>query len=443
MRTWTLLKAVLLISIALIPYGGTSQEVHGGYVADVTVLSAGEAYAAAKAWAGWLEEDLQPQPCEQVETTPLRYSYTFLTLSGEHKVTVAQENGVRRLRWTNLRVAAEVESLPVGPQRDGVGEAEKRQIQQQWMQRYCPRQTGGEFVWYGRFWRFQLKNGALLLGRSRSMRTDPRTGEVYDFYESYSRVPVGLEPGVSLTEATAAARALLARLPGIQTIAEVKPGNIGGYGGGLYVQGDELGVQRLVYGFDALVSGAKLSQAEYRDMTQAQRDDLFHRIPLVVDARTGRALTQGLENYGLPGRAPALKIGEHEVDPEYPPVVRARVPYLYVGYLSSLVWPGEVQTGPDSAEVAYRGRKWQLRAGQSTVAADEETRSFAQVPRLFEGYLYVPSDIIAAITGWHVDYVAHERAVYVYSRLGEGPGPPTASSSAPAEAASPSREALP
>ncbi len=56
------------------------------------------------------------------------------------------------------------------------------------------------------------------------------------------------------------------------------------------------------------------------------------------------------------------------------------------------------------------------------MTADGEQRRLQHEPKLIAGYLYLPPELIKAITGWEVEYVEVENTVYIYSyREGEAP----------------------
>ncbi|MCE5218115.1 copper amine oxidase N-terminal domain-containing protein, partial [bacterium] len=116
-------------------------------------------------------------------------------------------------------------------------------------------------------------------------------------------------------------------------------------------------------------------------------------------------------------KVPHLDLGElSHPDLAFPPKIRAQRPYLYVGYLGSAIWRGQVSGKKDySAVVKYRGKTWTLKADSREALVDGAPRQFPQSPLMIRGYLYLPACLIEAITGWHMTYVPRENTVYLYT----------------------------
>ena len=123
-----------------------------------------------------------------------------------------------------------------------------------------------------------------------------------------------------------------------------------------------------------------------------------------------------------------MYVGRHDLRLEYRPRVRRGVPYMYVGYLATWLWPGQVTETGNAAEVQYAGRSWTLTAGRRTAVCAGRACEFRHAPLLEYGRLYLPPDMFHSITGWHMDYRSqrHSDEIHLYTDAGQAPSqPPT------------------
>jgi hypothetical protein len=257
-------------------------------------------------------------------------------------------------------------------------------------------------------------------GNTVSLQVDPRTGGLASLRMHVRDPQVGVEPALSFTQCQEKAVRVVGRWPGVRG-AQPGPWPVRRE---LYylVASDALQVQRLV-----CQCGVEVERAP--DPLGPEPGE--NRATVFVDAVNGECW-QGDTMSRYPQsvddeRVPLLTVGDREwpgyVGPCFPPRMREGVPYLYVRYLQSLVWQGTLVATPEAATIQYHGHEWVLRADDRSATVDGTPREFEHPPLSIRGYLYLPPEVIHAITGWRAEYVRRDNTVYIYSHR-EGEAPP-------------------
>ncbi len=243
------------------------------------------------------------------------------------------------------------------------------------------------------------------------VRVDFETSRVYEAYIWASEVSADTTPALSPHECVHSALRLLHQLPGLTVVDEDPPlGDTWNWLKAYYhLEEDAAGAQRLTRLVHLLIS----------------REDGAEQGPWLikahVDAHSGECFrVEGLAED--PASCEMRLNGREFFKPVFPCRVLRGVPYVYVGYLESLIWRGEVEATEASATTRYADTTWAVTAASGSVDVDGQQRAFTQQPRTIAGYLYLPPEIIKAITGWEVEYVEAANTVYIYSHLqGEEP----------------------
>lgn len=193
---------------------------------------------------------------------------------------------------------------------------------------------------------------------------------------------------------------------------------------------DSAGAQRLICRAPLIVSCGSGRRDQIAD--QPVGDGATGRsLGAFVDSVTGECFPSDSE-FALPymvddESVPRWMIGDElfgGVGPVYPPRVRARVPYFYVGYLDSKLWRGSVREGAGNITVNYDKRVWRLSLDNRRATVDGRTHVLRHAPLRIGGRTYVSADAIEAITGWHVEYSAKENTVRIHSSPVEKGTPP-------------------
>jgi len=252
---------------------------------------------------------------------------------------------------------------------------------------------------------------------------DCKTKDVVSFKVHHREVQIEVKPMLTQEQCRAVALQTARAWRGVKDAwlrqeALARHENLGYY----HVASDNAGVQRLVFYVPITVS--RVPRDKYSSLDSMQRKSAAYSMLLPVDASNGECVNWDRESY-YPHTVneelvPFVNIGEKQfgmIGPLYPPRMRSGAPYIYVGYLDSLLWRGRVQVEGQAAQIQYAGRTWQVVADSKTATVDGEAREFEQPALMIEGYLYFSPQMINAITGWHVEYVAEENTVYIYSHL--------------------------
>jgi hypothetical protein len=122
---------------------------------------------------------------------------------------------------------------------------------------------------------------------------------------------------------------------------------------------------------------------------------------------------------------PSLKLGDESFEtssPVFPPRIRDGVVHVYVGYLSSFIWPGRVEMSEDAALIEYADSTWGVTDDWAKATVNDRTRTFQESPRRIAGYLYLPSEMVTAITGWEVKYSEGDNTVHLLKPASDSGG---------------------
>jgi hypothetical protein len=387
----------------------------------------------AQDWASWIREPLIYDPGgtrKHIES--LSATYSFLTPSGKDRVEVDALLG-ETFTWTNLPATAEATEEAAGSATSATGTAAKRsEVAQRFMEQYLRGVSEAQYVPVGTdLWAVCVSRrwvGTVVV------RGDDRTGQVRYANQWKPAIEPAVAPAVAPDQAAQAARNALADAMPSYVVLGLEPftraaGIEAGSVEALTDMPDRLGMRRLAYGFNADLA-RRLTRPNRERGTTGGRGRAETRLVLLrVDAQTGEVYP----SLDAPGawideiqgeRLPHLRLGQKATfDPAFPAKIRDGKPYLYVGYLGSAIWRGQVSgKKDDSAVVEYRGQTWHLRAGNETVAAGTRSIKASHCPLLIGERLYLPPEILQAITGWHMTYVPKENTVYLYT-LGPDPVP--------------------
>lgn len=382
----------------------------------------------AQDWASWIKEPLVYEPPKAEDSfldDPFVRRYSFLTPSGKDRVEVNALRG-DRLTWTNLPATARAAERAAKSTTPAAGTTRKRsEVAAEFMERYLRWVPGAQYLPFGAdLWAVCVSRRCV---GTVVVRGDDRTGQVRYASQWQPAVRPALAPAVSLHRASKAVRGALTRHLLWFALVELAPNT---RFAGLESQGVEaltdmpdcLGMRRLAYGFCAV-----LEERQIRLMPGPRVGEEDRRMHTVVagfsvDAQSGEVYPSEDPFVGwletVQGeKVPHLDLGElSHPDLAFPPKIRAQRPYLYVGYLGSAIWRGQVSGKKDySAVVKYRGKTWTLKADSREALVDGAPRQFPQSPLMIRGYLYLPACLIEAITGWHMTYVPRENTVYLYT----------------------------
>ncbi len=371
----------------------------------------------AQDWASWVDRPLLYKG-QNAAGFGLGSTYVFETTDGSDRVEVAALLDTR-LAWTDLR-ASGIAHTTTRPGEGGLASARA------FLERLHPKETG--LQWVSRKGVWACFDGA---GTQRGwawMRMDTETPRVVMVREYWTAEPAPKDLAVTPEEALRIATATLRRLPGARSVldielvfkAEAPPQ---AHVTGLGATSDALGLGRARYTVAAQVSPERIAESAYRAMSEEERYQHRFGVQVVcVDAQTGEPYAED-NGYSGRERMPRVILGQTvELVPNYPARIRRGVPYFYVGYLQSALWRGEVEAHEEGADITYRGQTWHLRAGNETVAAGTRSIKASHCPLLIGERLYLPPEILQAITGWHMTYVPKGNTVYLYT-LGPDPVP--------------------
>jgi len=370
-------------------------------VAELDTVSPEEAVAVCRPWADKLgiKSELRYLEARQRRGpfgAPLLLVHEVGSRDGEHEFRVRACSGAF-VPYINRQV------YPLGPGKvtkpPALSEQELASRRQEFAELLLPGLDLGSFMRSRTRWQ-ELAGPEVLNGRSFSIDVDPSTRELADFGVHLGEVRASCEPGLSMDRCLDIALDTVGSWRGVRAVRIHEDAQR--RGGRYYrVIADPAGVQRLVY-------VAYLSV--YRRPPEKVVLGEPSRLLIWVDARTGECLN--LETEGIyPPRSgdedvPRLRIGEEPfgpIEPTFPPRIREGVPYIYVGYLESRLWQGEVQTAGNTASITYKDKEWRVTADSRTAMQGETATEFSHPPLVIQEYLYLPAEMIEAITGWHVD----------------------------------------
>jgi hypothetical protein len=359
--------------------------------------------------------------------------YVYETASGTQRVTVDSLRG-EAFDWRDLTVVAERQHRSAGigtGAKPGLPSDELTRAENDFLRQWCDEPGLVRFRLAG-LWTYFQDSGAAS-GRHTTAWADEVSGKVWrvlDFRCPARSLPT---PTVPSAQAIALARAALPSLPHVRSVLRVDScassfALPSPFGVGLDATPDVTGVQRLIYSLYGVVSPTRMVQADYDRMSTAERRECTYTVTLSLDARTGEVYAPYEDSGSRFGRVghealAGTAIGDAEVTLNFPIRMRSETPYVFVGYLQSAIWRGQVEADGGRAKITYKGRPWQVTADSPEVLVDGKHRRFAHPPLVIQDYLYLPSDMIEAITGWHIEYVKKDNTVYLYTHL-KGEKPP-------------------
>ncbi|MEI6499446.1 MAG: hypothetical protein WCP21_00305 [Armatimonadota bacterium] len=340
-------------------------------------------------------------------------TYEVKTADGRHRFRVNALTGQMTF-YTNLaaeRALREQRASEHGadPKAEGLAEQRKTRARE-----LFPFFDLSQTVLMNRSWNEFVSPG-VLSGNSFTVDFIPESLDIRQFVYTYRAVNVASVPFLSADECRKRALQMAAKEAcGAEATVSEKTFQRQPATQYATVFSDEAGVQRLGH----LVPVTTVRVRDNPAVGQDQRTRF-----IFVDARNGECLDPDIDLVGsrLLGdeRSPVFYVGHRELDrfgPMFPPRVRGKIAYLYVGYLSSVIWRGVVNCRPDTIEIAYEGHTWHF-DGNGKALRDAVKQSFKAPPMQLAGYWYLPLDTVQAITGWNVRYLPADGVVKVYSRL--------------------------
>lgn len=216
---------------------------------------------------------------------------------------------------------------------------------------------------------------------------------------------------VSLLQARQRALDRAYEIPGLQSVAV---GTAMDDQPALFATADELGVPRCYY-------AVLLQRMRWRPDAHPQKSCGCDAAPecdtLLVDAETGVAVPMmygpAWEVEPLRRRLRLTVAGNSLTFVAYPPLRRGLHAYLCGEYLQSKLWAGEYTVDERSGAftVRDRGRCWQGRRGSPFLRGPEGLSMCWTAPRMIDGELHLPAQMLERITGWSVRWRGGELQV--------------------------------
>ena len=403
-------------------------------------ISVEEAQRRATAWAKWVREPLVYRP-GQDDKHVRRLAYVFETASGRDHVAIDSRMG-ERLYWESPALVAEADAHRKQVEGGLPPKADTERACRDFMGRWCEGGVGRFTGTYAR-WTDAGADGTDPEGRVRQFRLDAVTCAVCSFTETTRALKMAPQARVSPGKARRIAHRALSKWP-FRRIRELEglsaPGTPGGKGGAAQVSDDMLGLQRMAYSFAAtLYPAGMFTQWQWRRRSQDTVDETeCSSAVLCVDAHTGEPIDvlDGVRGWGITALGgetwPHAYVDDKQAELSYPPRIRRDLPYMYVGYLATWLWPGQVTERGRSADVQYAGRAWIFVTRSRNAVCDGRTYRFEHAPIGVGGRIYLPPDMFYAITGWKAEYqhISEDR-VYINAPEpppGAAPASPTSAS---------------
>ncbi|MEI6500827.1 MAG: hypothetical protein WCP21_07345 [Armatimonadota bacterium] len=175
------------------------------------------------------------------------------------------------------------------------------------------------------------------------------------------------------------------------------------YGDAALVSLDELGVQRCIY-------AVRVEKLTWQRWAHPLNSYVCDSVPtgdvLLVDAETGAAFpisTLAFWEHGVFARRLELSLPGHSLTFIVYPAIRLwGQPYLCGKYLQSYLWQGQYSFDRRSGvfTVEDQGRRWTGRRGSPFLLGPEGLSMTWRPARMIDGELYLPTPMIARITGW-------------------------------------------
>jgi hypothetical protein len=231
------------------------------------------------------------------------------------------------------------------------------------------------------------------------------SGAVMRVSHGLTQPQVELVPRISVARSEELARKAVVNLTGARTVLDWRPFSAAAesFLAQWMVSQDVAGLQRLSRGVHLWYSSELISRQrlETMDETSSRGSSTF----IKVDGVTGECFYVG----GYSGQAGlyGLTVGGYTSLEffQYPGRLAGGRPYVYAGYLDSYIWQAkDFKLTASEVEGTYKGVRFRAVAGERKLTLGDRVVPLRVAPKAFYERLYLPGEVIGAITGWQVTF---------------------------------------